>query len=287
MLACVAAAQQPVINPLPAAPLSGPVGPSLPMGIAQPVDANHADVSELQTSLLVPPVTIRHDNNFENVYKAQDGRFYRRAGATIALFDSSEYRVFRGKGRALIPAGTVFYPCGFPCGTSAAEVERACRTSAACSGGTGCSPHAIAQPFGSYPPALPFAAHAARPAWRGHAPCGGSDCAVPNSTATASPTLAQLVSPPPEARLMTQRASMRLSPQPIQPVELVSSPRLVPSSTANPELTEGSPPKSPARAWEDDTERRARLARLARNAIERSQRPATTTAHADRSTSDQ
>jgi len=76
----------------------------------QPVDAGYADIDELSTSLLVPPIDLRLDTNFEQVYRdpADPTRFIRIAGGITAVFPSSVYVSSPWGTLPLIPANTVF-----------------------------------------------------------------------------------------------------------------------------------------------------------------------------------
>ncbi|HVZ93887.1 MAG TPA: hypothetical protein VG797_05205 [Phycisphaerales bacterium] len=102
---------------------------------AQLIDQGVADVVGLQTSLKQQQVNLRQDNTFERVYQLPDGRFMRRAGATVAVFDRSQYSLdVRGnqKGQRIliqIPAGTVFYPCGVDDSCSPYDLFRSRETS--------------------------------------------------------------------------------------------------------------------------------------------------------------
>lgn len=122
--------------------VSGPIPPGAAASAApasadaRPIDQGVEDVTALQVSLHRAPSTLRQDNNFEHVYRAGDGRFYRRAGATVAFFGGSEYAIYRGQLLPLIPAGTVFHPCGFPDGYCGNDLQRhlagAMRAGASC-----------------------------------------------------------------------------------------------------------------------------------------------------------
>lgn len=123
VLAAPAIAQ---VGPQPIAPVP-PVPSAVDSAIAESarrLDAGVEDTHSLQISLLNQQPDLRQDNNFENVYRADDGRLYRRAGATVAIFLGSEYANYRGQQLPLIPAGTVFHPCGFPTASCGGDLAR-------------------------------------------------------------------------------------------------------------------------------------------------------------------
>ena len=68
-----------------------------------------ADTTSLGVSFRVLPQVFRADTAFENLYQAPDGRFYRVAGAIVAVFDESVYRPSSSGLVPVIPANTVFH----------------------------------------------------------------------------------------------------------------------------------------------------------------------------------
>lgn len=120
LLAAPAIAQ---VGPQPIAPVPSAVDSAIAES-ARRLDAGVEDTHSLQVSLLHQPPDLRQDNNFEHVYRADDGRLYRRAGATVAIFLGSEYANYRGQQLPLIPAGTVFHPCGFPSASCGGDLAR-------------------------------------------------------------------------------------------------------------------------------------------------------------------
>ncbi len=111
------------VGPQPIAPVPSAVDNAIAES-ARRLDAGVEDTHSLQVSLLNQQPDLRQDNNFENVYRADDGRLYRRAGATVAIFLGSEYANYRGQQLPLIPAGTVFHPCGFPGASCGGDLAR-------------------------------------------------------------------------------------------------------------------------------------------------------------------
>lgn len=79
----------------------------------RPVEQGVADVDPLAESLRVVPHSLRHDSNFEHVYRLDGagdfGPFYRRAGGIYAVFPRSEYYLTRRGVVAPVPPGTIYY----------------------------------------------------------------------------------------------------------------------------------------------------------------------------------
>lgn len=78
---------------------------------SQSLDQGFEDVSPLGQSLILQPIDMRTDFDFDRVYNFGDGsgRYIRRHGALNAVFPQSDYVRQRGQSRAIVPAGTVYY----------------------------------------------------------------------------------------------------------------------------------------------------------------------------------
>lgn len=87
-----------------------------PIGVKEParakrVDAGHADVSPLDTSLRQVSTDLRVDDNFQGVFEVPGNadQMMRSAGGINAVFSRSDYVATGGGLMPVIPAGTVFY----------------------------------------------------------------------------------------------------------------------------------------------------------------------------------
>lgn len=100
--AVVVAGVAAVVSARPADPAIGPAT------LRQPLEEGMADVGELARSLLVTPQDLRIGSDFEHVYQADNGKFFRQQGGLIATFSRSEYVATRTGAMPVVPAGTVF-----------------------------------------------------------------------------------------------------------------------------------------------------------------------------------